>query len=128
MNHRSKASSAIAAIPHLSYRHAFVNRQAGFLVSNVIPGGGAVDDIVRDALDEVVARGGHENGGQAFLDHRAGEVEPVRHAANAEQVPGEAASPEEVALEILGRTPRHRQADEDKRANFKFQTSFVPIH
>jgi uncharacterized protein (TIRG00374 family) len=34
--------TAIAAIPHLSYRHAFVNRQAGFLVSNVIPGGGAV--------------------------------------------------------------------------------------
>jgi len=34
--------TAIAAIPRLGYRAAFVNRQAGFLVSNVIPGGGAV--------------------------------------------------------------------------------------
>lgn len=34
--------TAIAAIPGLGYRAAFVNRQAGFLVSNVIPGGGAV--------------------------------------------------------------------------------------
>jgi len=34
--------TAIAAIPKLGYRAAFVNRQAGFLVSNVIPGGGAV--------------------------------------------------------------------------------------
>lgn len=34
--------TAIAAIPHLPYRQAFVNRQAGFLISNVIPGGGAV--------------------------------------------------------------------------------------
>jgi uncharacterized protein (TIRG00374 family) len=34
--------TAIAAIPGLPYRHAFVNRQAGFLVSNVIPGGGAI--------------------------------------------------------------------------------------
>ena len=33
--------TAIAAIPNLGYRAAFVNRQAGFLVSNVIPGGGA---------------------------------------------------------------------------------------
>ncbi|MBU6244630.1 MAG: YbhN family protein [Actinomycetales bacterium] len=33
--------TAIAAIPRLGYRAAFVNRQAGFLVSNVIPGGGA---------------------------------------------------------------------------------------
>ncbi|MFM8895730.1 MAG: hypothetical protein ACKOE2_10235, partial [Actinomycetales bacterium] len=30
--------TAIAAIPRLGYRAAFVNRQAGFLVSNVIPG------------------------------------------------------------------------------------------
>lgn len=34
--------TAIAAIPKLGYRAAFVNRQAGFLVSNVIPGGGAI--------------------------------------------------------------------------------------
>jgi uncharacterized protein (TIRG00374 family) len=34
--------TAIAAIPRLGYRPAFVNRQAGFLVSNIIPGGGAV--------------------------------------------------------------------------------------
>lgn len=34
--------TAIAAIPSLGYRAAFVNRQAGFLVSNIIPGGGAI--------------------------------------------------------------------------------------
>ena len=34
--------TAMAAIPGLSYRAAFVDRQAGFLVSNVLPGGGAV--------------------------------------------------------------------------------------
>jgi uncharacterized protein (TIRG00374 family) len=34
--------TAIAAIPKLGYRAAFVDRQAGFLVSNIIPGGGAV--------------------------------------------------------------------------------------
>lgn len=34
--------TAIAAIPGLPYRAAFVDRQAGFLVSNVLPGGGAV--------------------------------------------------------------------------------------
>ncbi len=34
--------TAMAAIPGLAYRHAFVDRQAGFLISNVIPGGGAV--------------------------------------------------------------------------------------
>jgi len=34
--------TAIAAIPGLSYRAAFVDRQAGFLVSNILPGGGAV--------------------------------------------------------------------------------------
>jgi uncharacterized protein (TIRG00374 family) len=34
--------TAIAAIPHLPYRHAFIDRQAGFLISNVIPGGGAI--------------------------------------------------------------------------------------
>lgn len=34
--------TAIAAIDGLAYRHAFVDRQAGFLISNVIPGGGAV--------------------------------------------------------------------------------------
>lgn len=34
--------TAMAAIPGLGYRAAFVDRQAGFLVSNVIPGGGAV--------------------------------------------------------------------------------------
>ena len=33
--------TATAAIPTLSYRHAFVSRQSGFLISNVIPGGGA---------------------------------------------------------------------------------------
>ena len=33
--------TATAAIPELRYRHAFVDRQAGFLISNVIPGGGA---------------------------------------------------------------------------------------
>ncbi|CAB4886185.1 unannotated protein [freshwater metagenome] len=31
-----------AAIPHVGYRAAFVERQAGFLVSNIIPGGGAI--------------------------------------------------------------------------------------
>lgn len=30
-----------AAIPHFPYRHAFIQRQSGFLISNVIPGGGA---------------------------------------------------------------------------------------
>lgn len=34
--------TANAAIPGLSYRAAFVDRQAGFLISNIIPGGGAV--------------------------------------------------------------------------------------
>ena len=34
--------TAMAAIPGLGYRAAFVDRQAGFLVSNIIPGGGAV--------------------------------------------------------------------------------------
>ena len=34
--------TALAAIPHIGYRAAFVERQAGFLVSNIIPGGGAV--------------------------------------------------------------------------------------
>lgn len=34
--------TAMAAIPGLGYRAAFVDRQAGFLVSNVIPGGGAI--------------------------------------------------------------------------------------
>jgi uncharacterized protein (TIRG00374 family) len=34
--------TAMAAIPGLPYRAAFVDRQAGFLVSNIIPGGGAV--------------------------------------------------------------------------------------
>ena len=34
--------TAIAAIPHLRYRYAFVDRQVGFLISNVIPGGGAI--------------------------------------------------------------------------------------
>lgn len=33
--------TATAAIPGLRYRVAFVDRQSGFLVSNVIPGGGA---------------------------------------------------------------------------------------
>jgi uncharacterized membrane protein YbhN (UPF0104 family) len=32
--------TATAAIPTLAYRHAFVDRQVGFLISNVIPGGG----------------------------------------------------------------------------------------
>lgn len=32
----------IAAIPHLSYRAAFMSRQSAFTISNVIPGGGAV--------------------------------------------------------------------------------------
>ncbi|MCX6460078.1 MAG: lysylphosphatidylglycerol synthase transmembrane domain-containing protein [Actinobacteria bacterium] len=30
-----------AAIPEFSYRHSFIERQSGFLISNVIPGGGA---------------------------------------------------------------------------------------
>jgi uncharacterized protein (TIRG00374 family) len=34
--------TATAAIPGLRYRHAFVDRQVGFLISNVIPGGGAI--------------------------------------------------------------------------------------
>ena len=34
--------TALAAIPHIGYRAAFVERQAGFLVSNIIPGGGAI--------------------------------------------------------------------------------------
>lgn len=34
--------TAIAAIHDLSYRHAFVSRQAGFTLSNIVPGGGAV--------------------------------------------------------------------------------------
>ena len=34
--------TATAAIPGLRYRHAFVDRQSGFLISNVIPGGGAI--------------------------------------------------------------------------------------
>lgn len=34
--------TAMAAIPRLPYRAAFVDRQAGFLVSNILPGGGAV--------------------------------------------------------------------------------------
>ena len=34
--------TAIAAIPGLRYRYAFVDRQSGFLISNVIPGGGAI--------------------------------------------------------------------------------------
>ena len=34
--------TAIAAIPGLKYRYAFVDRQTGFMISNVIPGGGAV--------------------------------------------------------------------------------------
>lgn len=33
--------TAPAAIPHLRYKVAFISRQAGFLVSNIIPGGGA---------------------------------------------------------------------------------------
>lgn len=32
----------IAAIPHLSYRAAFMSRQSAFTISNVVPGGGAV--------------------------------------------------------------------------------------
>ncbi len=31
-----------AALPGIGYRASFVNRQAGFLVSNIVPGGGAV--------------------------------------------------------------------------------------
>lgn len=31
-----------AALPGIGYRAAFVNRQAGFLVSNILPGGGAI--------------------------------------------------------------------------------------
>lgn len=34
--------TATAALPGISYRVAFVDRQAGFLISNVVPGGGAV--------------------------------------------------------------------------------------
>lgn len=34
--------TGIAAIPKLSYRATFVSRQSGFLLSNVVPGGGAV--------------------------------------------------------------------------------------
>lgn len=34
--------TATAAIPGLRYRFAFVDRQSGFLISNIIPGGGAV--------------------------------------------------------------------------------------
>lgn len=34
--------TAIAAIHQLSYKHAFVSRQAGFTLSNIVPGGGAV--------------------------------------------------------------------------------------
>lgn len=34
--------TGIAAIPKLSYRASFVSRQSGFLLSNVVPGGGAV--------------------------------------------------------------------------------------
>lgn len=34
--------TAMAAIHQLSYRHAFVSRQAGFTLSNIVPGGGAV--------------------------------------------------------------------------------------
>ena len=34
--------TAIAAIPGMRYWHAFVDRQVGFMISNVIPGGGAV--------------------------------------------------------------------------------------
>jgi len=34
--------TAQAAIPHLPYRVAFTSRQVSFLVSNVIPGGGAI--------------------------------------------------------------------------------------
>ncbi len=34
--------TAKAAIPRLAYRYAFVDRQVGFLISNVIPGGGAI--------------------------------------------------------------------------------------
>lgn len=33
--------TAKAALPELNYGPAFVNRQAGFLISNVVPGGGA---------------------------------------------------------------------------------------
>lgn len=33
--------TALAAIPHIGYRAAFVERQAGFLISNIVPGGGA---------------------------------------------------------------------------------------
>ena len=40
--------TATAAIPTLAYRHAFVDRQVGFLISNVIPGGGAVAFITND--------------------------------------------------------------------------------
>ena len=31
-----------AALPGIGYRAAFVNRQAGFLISNILPGGGAI--------------------------------------------------------------------------------------
>ncbi len=34
--------TAIAAIPGMRYWHAFVDRQVGFMISNIIPGGGAV--------------------------------------------------------------------------------------
>jgi uncharacterized protein (TIRG00374 family) len=34
--------TAKAALPELNYGPAFVNRQVGFLISNVVPGGGAV--------------------------------------------------------------------------------------
>lgn len=34
--------TAKAALPDLNYGPAFVNRQAGFLISNIVPGGGAV--------------------------------------------------------------------------------------
>ena len=33
--------TAIAAIPHIGYGPAFVERQSGFLISNIVPGGGA---------------------------------------------------------------------------------------
>ncbi|HBJ73049.1 MAG TPA: hypothetical protein DDY88_04935 [Actinobacteria bacterium] len=39
-----------AALPEVGYRTSFINRQAGFLISNVLPGGGAVAAATQYAI------------------------------------------------------------------------------
>ena len=56
-------------------------------------------------LDEQAPRPEHVEEGRD--DHRARQVEPVRHAGHAQQIPGELFPAEEVVVEACARPPAH---------------------